>query len=100
MEVDKETVLKVARLAKLGILDNEVANYQVKLGAILEYANKLDEVNVDGVMPTNQVTGLTNVFREDIAIPTTPETRDRLLANVPVLRDSYIVVPHTIKKFK
>lgn len=61
----REQVLKIAKLARLGITDAEVEKYQVQLSGIISYIDKLNEVNTDGIEPTSQVTGLLNCFRTD-----------------------------------
>ena len=64
-KLTREDVLKLARLARLDLSDEEVEEYQRELSAILQYVEQLSEVDVDGLKPTNQVTGLINVMRPD-----------------------------------
>ena len=90
-KLTREDVLKLARLARLDLTDEEVEEFQGELSAILEYVEQLQSVDVDGLEPTNQVTGLTDVTRPD-------ETRDygyepqELLKNVPDVKDNQIKV--------
>lgn len=65
MKLTKQQVQHVAKLARLGLTDAEVAKFQTQLSGILDYVEQLNEVNTDGVPPTAQVTGLLNVTRED-----------------------------------
>ena len=58
-------VRKLARLCKLRLTDEEIGRYQNDLSAILEYVNVLQNVDISGLEPTSQVTGLTNVVRAD-----------------------------------
>lgn len=55
----------MAALARLGLTETEIVKFQTQLSGILDYVEQLNEVNTDNVMPTAQVTGLTNVMRED-----------------------------------
>lgn len=55
----------MAKLARLGLSDKEVEKFQTQLSGILDYVEQLNEVETDDVEPTAQVTGLTNVKRED-----------------------------------
>ncbi len=75
----REQVLKIAKLARLGITDAEVEKYQVQLSGIISYIDKLNEVNTDGVEPTAQVTGLLNCFRKDEILAEPLANPDELL---------------------
>jgi len=65
VKLTKEQVKHVAKLARLGLTDQEVEKFQTELSGILDYVEQLNEVNTDKVLPTAQVTGLSNVMRED-----------------------------------
>ena len=60
----------MAELARIALSDAEVEKFQTQLSGILEYVGQLGEVNTDGIEPTSQVTGLTNVTRPDVAAGT------------------------------
>ncbi|HSX17596.1 MAG TPA: Asp-tRNA(Asn)/Glu-tRNA(Gln) amidotransferase subunit GatC [Patescibacteria group bacterium] len=64
-DLSREDVLKLARLARLTITDEEVEKYRTELSEILQYVEQLQNTDVTGLTPTSQVTGLTNVMRED-----------------------------------
>lgn len=66
MKLTKEQVLHVAKLARLGLREDEISKFQTQLSGILDYVEMLNEVNTDGIEPTAQVTGLKNVTEEDI----------------------------------
>lgn len=88
-KLTREDVLKLAQLARLELSDDEIEDYKKELSEILEYVEQLQAVDVKGLKPTNQVTGLTNVTRDD-------EIRDYgykaadLLKNVPAVQDNQI----------
>ena len=69
MKLTKEQVLHVAKLARLGLKSQEIEKFQTQLSNILNYVDLLQEVDTEGVEPTAQVTGLTNVTRPDAAKP-------------------------------
>jgi aspartyl-tRNA(Asn)/glutamyl-tRNA(Gln) amidotransferase subunit C len=71
----------IAELAKLGLTDEEKATFQEQLSAILEYADRLNQVDTSAISPTPTVLPLRNVMREDAAEPSLP-TED-VLANAP-----------------
>jgi aspartyl-tRNA(Asn)/glutamyl-tRNA(Gln) amidotransferase subunit C len=90
-KLNREDVLKLARLARLDLSDEEVEAFRGELSEILQYVEQLQKVDVKGLKPTNQVTGLTNVTRPD-------EIKDygykvaELLKNVPATQDDQIKV--------
>ena len=65
MKLKKEQVKHIAELARLDVAEEELEKYSEQLTGILEFIEKLQEVNTDDVEPTAQVTGMENIFRED-----------------------------------
>lgn len=94
-KLTREDVLKLARLAKLSLSDEEVERYRGELTEILQYVEKLQSVDVEGLEPTHQVTGLTNVTRKDEVKDYGYEPAD-LLKNVPAVKDGQIKVKRTL----
>lgn len=64
-KITKEDVLRLARLSRLHLTDEEVSKYQVEIEAMLGYVEQLKSVDLGGLEPTSQVTGLKNVMRQD-----------------------------------
>jgi aspartyl-tRNA(Asn)/glutamyl-tRNA(Gln) amidotransferase subunit C len=60
-----DKIQHIASLAKLKITDIEAEHYADELSKVFTYIDELNKVNLDGVEPTAQVTGLTDVLRED-----------------------------------
>ncbi|HSX31100.1 MAG TPA: Asp-tRNA(Asn)/Glu-tRNA(Gln) amidotransferase subunit GatC [Candidatus Saccharimonadales bacterium] len=94
-KLSRDDVLKLARLARISLTDDEVAEFSEELSAILQYVEQLSGVDVTGLKPTNQVTGLTNVMREDTFIDY-GMTPDELLKLVPQTEGRYIKVKRMI----
>lgn len=94
-KLTREDVLKLARLARLELSDEEIEEYSVELTSILQYVEQLQSVDVDGLEPTNQVTGLTDVTREDIVKDYGYKPAD-LLKNLPDQQDDQIKVKRMI----
>lgn len=94
-KLSKEDILKLAGLARLGLTDVEVTKYQKELTSILEYVELLNSVDVSGLKPTYQVSGLTNVARSDEIIDYGVSPKE-LLKNVPALDGKYIKVRRMI----
>lgn len=94
-KLTREDVLKLARLSRLELSEEEIEQYRSELSEILQYVEQLQDVDVAGLKPTNQVTGLTNVFRED-------KIRDygyapaELLKNVPQVKDDQLKVKRMV----
>lgn len=94
-KLSREEVLKLAQLARLALTDDEVTEFQEELGEILQYVAQLQSVDISGLEPTHQVTGLTNVMREDKVKDYGYAPRD-LLKNVPHVQDDKIKVKKMI----
>ncbi|MDB5184606.1 MAG: aspartyl/glutamyl-tRNA(Asn/Gln) amidotransferase subunit [Candidatus Saccharibacteria bacterium] len=62
----REDILKLAQLARLELTEDEIAEYSSELSEILQYVEMLQAVDVGDLKPTNQVTGLTNITRDDV----------------------------------
>lgn len=86
----KDDVIHVANLIKIHIPENEIEIYQDKLNTVLENANVLQEVDTKDVKITAQVTGLTNVLREDE--PQVSLSQDDALLNAKNKHKGYIAV--------
>jgi aspartyl-tRNA(Asn)/glutamyl-tRNA(Gln) amidotransferase subunit C len=87
-------VERIAKLARIGLNADELASMSSELGNILEFVERLQSVDIEGVGPTDQVTGLEDVWREDVVAP--GPGREALLANVPEQKDGYIVVKRVL----
>ena len=64
-----EEVKRLAALARIKLSDAQTAQLAVELGEIVGLVEKLQQADVSGVEPTNQVTGLVDVWREDEVRP-------------------------------
>lgn len=90
-----EDVKKNARLSGLSISDEEAKRYQQEFQAILEYVEQLDAVDTSGLEPTYQVTGLSNVTRDDEVIDY-GLSRAQLLENAPEHQDGALKVERVL----
>lgn len=94
-DITKDTVKKLAKLSSIGLSDNEIDAMTTELTAIVGFVEELQSVDVEGVEPTFQVTGLKDAFRADEVSPVTL-SREELLANAPAQQDGYIKVPRVL----
>jgi aspartyl-tRNA(Asn)/glutamyl-tRNA(Gln) amidotransferase subunit C len=75
--------------------DDEVDSFASELNAIMSYVEQIDSVDVSGLEPTDQVTGLTNVMRPD-EIADYSETTEQLLQNAPEQEKNQIKVKRVL----
>lgn len=94
-KLSRDDVLKLAALSKLRLSDEEVEKLRDQLSEILDYVEMLDKVDVEGVEPTYQVTGLKNVSRPDETIDYGYKTED-LLKNAPSIHDGQFKVKRVL----
>lgn len=91
----RDDVLKLARLARVYVSDEEVETFTKEFNDILQYVEQLQVVDISGEEPTSQVTGLTNVTREDEVVDYGYQPAD-LLKNVPHVENSQVMVDRMI----
>lgn len=90
-KLTNEDVLKLAKLSRLHLTDEEVEKFKSEITAILGYVEQLQNIDLEGVEPTYQVTGLSNTTRKDEVVDygVTPE---QLLKNAPKIERGSIKV--------
>lgn len=93
--ITTDDVQILARLSSLQLAGDEAAALTQDIQNILKYVEQLDELDTTGVEPTYQVTGLDNVWREDV-IETSDVTRESLLTLAPDQKDSQVKVPQVL----
>jgi aspartyl-tRNA(Asn)/glutamyl-tRNA(Gln) amidotransferase subunit C len=96
MAVTLEDVEHVANLARLEFSDEEKKTLTNQLNKILEYMEKLNELDTSNVEPLAQVIPLSNVFREDAVKPSSPVSE--VLKNAPSKTDKFFKVPKVIEQ--
>ncbi len=89
--IDRDQVLHVAKLARLGLTDEEVERMSSELSGILDHIEKIGELDLEGVEPTDHVVELENVLRADEPRESWP--RDRMLSQAPDSDDDAFRVP-------
>jgi aspartyl-tRNA(Asn)/glutamyl-tRNA(Gln) amidotransferase subunit C len=91
MAISAEQVEKVATLARLTLSDAEREQFTEQLNQILQFAEKLNELDTDHIEPTSHVLQMQNVMREDEVQPSLP--REEALSNAPDQQDGMFRVP-------
>lgn len=93
--ISDETIEYVGILAKLELSDEEKKQAKSDMGRMLDYIDKLGELDTTGVEPMSHVFSVQNVFREDVV--TNSDTREELLANAPEQKDGMFMVPRAFE---
>jgi len=95
MSLDKATVARIAALARIRVVDDELDGLAQELSNILVWIEQLDAINTEDVPPMSQVADLKLLWREDEvtdgAIP------EKVLANAPAAKDGFFTVPKVIE---
>jgi aspartyl-tRNA(Asn)/glutamyl-tRNA(Gln) amidotransferase subunit C len=90
-KIDQNQVRKVARLARLELTSEEVEEFTGQLCAILDYVEKMNELDTDNVEPLAHCLPITNVLREDQIKESLGN--DKTLANAPQRDGEFFKVP-------
>ena len=91
MGIDRDTVMHVARLARLDLRPDEVDRLTTELDAILDAVSKVAELDLADVPPTSHPLDLVNVWGDDVPRPSLP--LDEALANAPAREGDLFRVP-------
>lgn len=93
MAIDRDTVMRVAHLARLDLRPDEVDRLTGELGAILEAVSKVGELDLSDVPPTSHPLDLVNVWAEDEPRPSLP--LEDVFANAAAREGDLFRVPPT-----
>ena len=93
--ISDETIEYVGILAKLELSAEEKEQANADMGRMLDYIDKLGELDTTGVEPLSHVFPVQNVFREDVV--TNSDMREELLGNAPEQKDGMFMVPRTFE---
>lgn len=93
MKLTRDEVEHLGRLARLVLTEEEKERYATELSAILDYVEQLQEVNTTDVEPTSQVTGLEDVYRDDVMHGCGDEMRKKIIEQFPEREGDLLKVP-------
>ena len=93
--ISDETIEYVGILAKLELSDEEKEHAKKDMGSMLDYIDKLNELDTTGIEPMSHVFPVHNVFREDVVA--NGDDRDNMLKNAPACKDGAYKVPRTVE---
>lgn len=95
MSITVKDVQHVAKLARLQLSPEEEATFTEQMNAILQYAEKLNELDTANVKPTTHVLQVSNVMREDAVKESL--TQEEALLNAPEDEDGHFKVPAVLE---
>jgi len=97
-KIDKQLTKHVAKLANIPITETEAEELASAFSETLIVVDELQKLAVDDTEPTHQVTGLTNVTRDDVIDKEKMFTQEQALANASKTYQGFFVVPRILKK--
>jgi len=96
--ISKETIEHIAKLARIELTEKEKEKFSNELSSILNYVEKLNEVDTESVKAIQQITGLNNITRSDIEIRNPKsEIRNNILNEASSKKDNYFKVPKILE---
>ena len=95
MSVDKDTVRRIAKLARIAMDDTQAAEMEAELNALLAWVDQLSEVDVENVPPMTSVVEQRLKMREDVV--TDGGYAQDLMLNAPQAEDHFFVVPKVLE---
>ena len=94
-KLSKTEIEHVANLSHIGLTEKEINNMTTQLSSIVAFIDVIQSTDTTDIEPTDQVTGLSDVWREDTVVDC-GLSRDQLLANAPEREGNYIKVPKVL----
>jgi aspartyl-tRNA(Asn)/glutamyl-tRNA(Gln) amidotransferase subunit C len=95
LKISKEEIEHIAVLARLSLSEEEKDLFGSQLSSILDYMEKLNELDTKGIEPTSHVLSLSNVMRDDISRHSIP--KEDALMNAPDHTEKFFRVPKIIE---
>ena len=95
MKIDKNTILKIAKLTRVKINNNEIVELSNQLSSILDWVEILNEVNTDNIEPLSNVSRSKLYLRKDEK--NKEDKSNDVLSNAPEKLENYFVVPKVIE---
>jgi len=95
--ISEQDVKHIAKLARLGLTQNEIRKFQKELSSILNYIEKLKEVDISKAEPTSHPIEVKNVMRDDEVRSTKSEVRKKIMDLAPETKEGYLKVKSILK---
>ena len=95
MDIDKKLVKKIATLSKMKIEENEVEKFSNELSKIINWVEKLNEVDTKNITPITNPSDIKIPFRKDKI--NDGKIEDKILKNAPEKKGGYFIVPKVVE---
>lgn len=95
MSVTKEDIKYISHLARLEMKEEEIENFTAQINKILQYFQKLQQLDTEGIKPASHAIPVYNVFREDKV--QLSDNISLMLSNAPSQDENYFIVPRVIE---
>src|SRR4030042_2700377 len=97
--ISREQSEHIAKLARMELTEKEKEKFSTELSSILDYIDKLNQVETKAIEPISQITGLENIVREDAPRKedTRSNIRDKFIKAAPAKKDNYFKVPKILE---
>jgi len=95
LKIDKNTINKIARLSRIKLDDKESADYINDLNSMLDWVEKLNEVNTENVEPLSNISSSILPKREDVSNDT--NSSEEILENAPDKLEGFFAVPKVVE---
>ena len=90
--LSSQDIKHIATLSRIEPSPEEEEIYREEMSAILDYVQKLDELDTEGVEPIGHITGMINSYREDVSRDESVQEKEALMDNVPELKNKWVRV--------
>ncbi len=95
MKINKKTILKIAKLSKIKLKENEIEEFTNNLSSILDWVEQLNETDTDNIEPLNNVSSSKLPLREDKTVSN--NSSNQVLNNAPEKVEEYFIVPKVVE---
>ena len=94
MKIDKNTTVKIAKLCRIKLKEEEIGEFSSQLSSIIDWVEQLNEVNTEKIKPLSNVSSSNLPLREDKIIA--ENDSEDILSNAPEKLENYFVVPKVV----
>ncbi len=95
--INRQQIEHIAKLARIELTEEERGKFTTDLSSILDYVDKLNQVDTSRAESIKQITGLENITREDESKKYDKAIREKLLKEIPKRKKDYIQVPKILE---
>ena len=95
MKIDKNQIIKTAKLARLELSEKEMDEFSVQLNDIIEYVEKINQLDTSDVKPADHIIDVANVLREESVNESIPRPAIEKIA--PSFDNGFFIVPKIIE---